>query len=278
MVSSFQRAYPPAQPSSDVAYWFPFYDHKFLVQEHEQGQKELIYNTSVAMAPLCSTERYYLGTFNDTPCIACQIDPQTSIPQNWRALDIRALFGQIDDALFAIVGYASHLLYWVCHHHYCSNCGHLTESIPSTWGRICPNCDFATYPTVTPAILALVHDDRRVLLVGKPGWGQRRSIIAGFVEPGETLEECVRREVFEEVGIEITNITYVANQPWPYPDQLMVGFTARYAGGELRLDRSELAAGDWYTPDELPDLPSPVSLAYHIITQWVEQRKRGEQS
>jgi NAD+ diphosphatase len=125
---------------------------------------------------------------------------------------------------------------------------------------------------VTPAILALVYDDHRVLLVGKPGWGQRRSIIAGFVEPGETLEECVSREVLEEAGLEVTDVTYIASQPWPYPDQLMVGFTARYAGGELHLDGNELAAGDWYTPDKLPDLPPPVSLAHHIIMQWVERQ------
>jgi len=150
--------------------------------------------------------------------------------------------------------------------------------VPASWGRICPHCSYSSYPTVTPAILVLVHDEDRVLLVHKIGWTNRRSIIAGFVEPGETLEECARREIQEEVGAEVTDITYVGNQPWPYPDQLMVGFTARYSAGPAQPDNVELDAADWYTFDNLPELPPPLSLARQIIMQWVSSRQQQKTS
>jgi NAD+ diphosphatase len=126
---------------------------------------------------------------------------------------------------------------------------------------------------VTPAILVLVHDGDRVLLTHKPGWGKRYSCIAGFVEPSESLEECVQREVSEEVGLEIADVSYVGSQPWPFPHQLMVGFTTRYVGGTIRLDERELDDAAWFHIDDLPEMPPPQSLAHYIITTWTASRR-----
>ena len=273
MVSPFQRAYPPAQPAPGIAYWFPFRANKMLVQAVNE-HIELIQSEEGDMASLIADSALYLGELNSIPCLACEVRPEADLPDDWRAIDIRTLFGQLDDSTYSVAGYAAHLLHWQGHHHYCSNCGHTTESIPASWGRICPHCGYNSYPTVTPAILVLVHDGDKVLLVHKIGWTNRRSIIAGFVEPGETLEECARREIQEEVGAEVTDITYVGNQPWPYPDQLMVGFTARYSAGPAQPDNVELDAADWYTFDNLPELPPPLSLARQIIMQWVSSRQQ----
>jgi NAD+ diphosphatase len=149
----------------------------------------------------------------------------------------------------------------------------MTEPLSGGWGRQCPNCDHITYPPVTPAILVLVHDGENVLLVHKPDWGKRYSIIAGFVEPGESLEGCVQREVREEVNVEVSDIRYIGSQPWPFPHQLMVGFTARYVLGEIRPDQQELDRAAWFHYNALPELPPPLSLARQIITTWVASQQ-----
>ena len=214
----------------------------------------------------------YLGTLEETPCLACEVSPDFSLPQGWRELTQRELFGRLADDSRGLVGYASQLLLWQRTNRFCPVCGHSTEAIGGTWGRICPNCGYNSYPPVTPAILVLVYDGARMLLTHKPGWGKRFSCIAGFVEPGESLEECVQREVHEEVGLEVTDVTYVGSQPWPFPHQLMVGFTARYVGGTLHLDEQELDDAAWFHADALPELPPPESLAHHIIVTWLASR------
>jgi len=119
-----------------------------------------------------------------------------------------------------------------------------------------------------------------MLLTHKPGWGKRYSCIAGFTEPGESLEECVQREVFEEVGLEVTDMRYIGSQPWPFPHQLMVGYTARYTGGTLRLQQDELDDALWFDVDNLPDMPPLMSLAHFIIKTWITevQQKRKDTS
>jgi NAD+ diphosphatase len=128
---------------------------------------------------------------------------------------------------------------------------------------------------VTPAILVLVYDEDRMLLTHKPGWGKRYSCIAGFVEPGESLEGCVQREVHEEVGLQVTDIHYVGSQPWPFPHQLMVGYTARYAAGTLHIDQQELDDARWFRADALPEFPPPQSLAHQIIVGWLASQKKS---
>jgi NAD+ diphosphatase len=148
--------------------------------------------------------------------------------------------------------------------------------LSEAWSRSCTNCTHIGYPPVTPAILVLVHDGERVLLAHQPGWGSRYSILAGFVEPGESLEECVRREVMEEVSIEITDITYIGSQPWPFPHQLMIGYIARYVSGEIRIQEQELDDAAWFHIDQLPELPSPISLSRQIVTKWVNSHNRTD--
>lgn len=269
----FQRAYPPVQAATGPALWFPFQAGKLLVQEHKQ-QLALIEGDETTLASLQPSPVLYLGTLHEKPCLTCEVSAEQALPTGWHAREMRSLFGSIDDNAYAVAGYASHLLRWQHDHRYCPACGHLTETLPASWARLCPRCGHTSYPTVTPAVLVLIHDGDRVLLAHKPGWGKRRSILAGFVEPGESLEECVQREVQEEVNLEVTDIRYVASQPWPYPDQLMVGFMARYKSGTIQPDYQELAGADWYRYDALPELPPPLSLARQIIMKWVASQQQ----
>ena len=138
----------------------------------------------------------------------------------------------------------------------------------------CPNCGNELYPAISTAILALIQKEDSLLLVHARNFrGPFHSLVAGLLETGETLEECVAREVMEETGLKIKNIKYFGNQPWPYPSGLMVGFIADYESGEIKLQEEELSEGRFYTKDHLPELPRRLSLARKMIDWWIEKQK-----
>ena len=277
MFPTFIRAYPPAQPATDKAYWLPFIKDEVLVERRGKEVALIQADSQEMQAQLQAREVLYIGTFEDVPCMTCEVGAEFVVPAEWRAISLRGLFGKVDEIVYSIVSYATQLLYWRRTSNFCPVCGHEPRNEIGTWGRRCPHCGHTAYPHVTPAILALVHDGERMLLTHKPGWGKRYSCIAGFVEPGESLEECVQREVFEEVGLEVNNIQYVGSQPWPFPHQLMVGYTARYVGGTLHLEEQELDDALWFSIDNLPEMPPPLSLAYHIIQGWVKVTRQRQQ-
>ncbi|HLZ63097.1 MAG TPA: NAD(+) diphosphatase [Ktedonosporobacter sp.] len=276
MASTFQRAYPPTTPEPGQAFWLPFRGNELIVQESEQGIA-LIQTDGEDIAVVQPHNTLYVGVLDGRACMACEVTPEQPLPEGWRALGLRALFGQLDEAAYSVVGYASQILHWQRTSRYCPVCGGLNGPLSESWGRQCPTCGHIGYPPVIPAVLALVHDGgEHVLLAHQPGWGKRYSILAGFVEPGESLEGCVRREVAEEVGIEITDVTYYGSQSWPFPTQLMVGFQARYVSGELRPDQQELDDAAWFHVDALPELPAPLSLSRQLIMAWVRSLRPGQ--
>ena len=247
------RAYPPAQPVPGPALWLPFRKGELLVHTDSEGAPSLHHGTRSSVEALGLSTPLYLGTLGGTPCLAAEADPDGDLPEGWAPVNLRGLFGKVSDAEYSLAGYASQVLYWRRTSVFCPECGHVG------------------YPHLSPATLILVHDGPRLLLAQKPGWGTRWSILAGFVEPGESLEECVRREVKEEVGLDIDTLAYAGSQPWPFPHQLMVGFTARYAGGDLQAEAAELERAAWFTREALPDLPPPVSLSRQMIDAWARQ-------
>jgi NAD+ diphosphatase len=298
LATRFVRAYPPAGAPPDAAdtFWLPFEDGELLARPSgENGELVLLRGNINALGDRSVTgETLYLGTLDGLPCLAVELaapdeaadpsadqvlPPAADTPPLVR-VGLRTLYGRLDDAAYALAGYAFQLLHWRRVSRYCSACGQQTESVENTWGRRCSACGHTAYPTVSPAVLVLVHDGAdRVLLASKSGWGSRYSILAGFVEPGESLEECCIREVMEEAGVPITDLVYAGSQPWPFPHQVMVGFNARFAGPnpptqvDLRLDETELARADWFRHDALPDLPPPLSLSRQMIDAWQRARK-----
>jgi NAD+ diphosphatase len=272
MTLTFTRAYPPSQPAPGRAYWLPLRADRVLVQSIDAGYT-LIEGDDEIRAQLQPATVLYLGLLNGQPCLACEVGPDFVLPSGWQEVTLRGLFGRIDELFQGLIGYATEIVAWQHSSRYCPRSGDLTRPTPGTWGRVCPRCGYSSYPPVTPAILVLIHDGERMLLTHKPGWGKRFSCIAGFVEPGESLEGCVEREIYEEVGLEVTDIEYIGSQPWPFPHQLMVGYTARYLRGEVRVDQLELDDARWFTVDALPELPPPQSLARRIITTWIERHQ-----
>jgi NAD+ diphosphatase len=186
----------------------------------------------------------------------------------WKGL--RELFGQVDEDLVWVAGRAGQLVHWHRNHRFCGRCGSPTQDHAEERAKICPGCGLINHPRVSPAIIVAVVKDRQLLLAHSTRFPAKfYSVLAGFVEPGESLEECVQREVFEEVGVRVGNIRYFGSQPWPFPDSLMVAFTADYAGGEIRVDSVEIADAGWFSADGLPAIPPRISIARKLIDWFV---------
>lgn len=189
-------------------------------------------------------------------------------PLRWQPL--RALWPTLGADLWAVAGRAVQLVAWRATHRFCGRCA--TPTVRADGGRAlrCPACGLAAYPRLAPAVIVLVRRGAQGLLAQGARWrGRMHSTLAGFVEPGETLEQAVAREVHEEVGVHVGRVRYVASQPWPFPHSLMVGFTAEWEAGELRPDGEEIIGAAWWDATDLPPIPPPPSIARRLIDDWV---------
>jgi NAD+ diphosphatase len=199
------------------------------------------------------------------------------LPPGLSSIGLRAVHGELGPEAFAIASRAAQLLTWDREHRYCGACGTPTERAPGEPARICPACDLRAYPRISPAIMVLIHRGREILLArNSRNLTGAFSALAGFVEAGETLEECIVREVREEVGVTIAGIRYFGSQSWPFPHSMMIAFTAEYVGGEIVPDGVEIAEARFFDVDALPKLPpAGLSIASRLIgTVSAELRER----
>ncbi len=212
----------------------------------------------------------YLGCRDSIPYYAAAIGQEGKVPRGSAFSAVRALHGMIPDDQFALAAYAVRILQFDRTSRFCGRCGKETRPLRTERARLCTDCNYIVYPRLSPAIIVLIKKGDEVLLARSPRFPHGLfSIIAGFVEPGENLEQAVRREVKEEVGISVKNIRYIASEPWPFPDSLMIGFVADYAGGEITIDNKEISAAGWFSRTSLPPLPSMMSISRALIEAWV---------
>jgi NAD+ diphosphatase len=220
----------------------------------------------------------YLGRLGGTDCWAAELAKDAPAPAeglSWEGL--RTLFSVLDDAHFALAGRAVQLIDWDRTHQFCGRCGVRTEAKREERARVCPACKLTAYPRVAPAVMMLVRRGRELLLGRSPHFPPGMySALAGFVEPGESLEQCVAREVAEEVGVQINNIRYFASQSWPFPHSLMIAFVCEWTSGEVRPQPGEIEEANWFEVLQLPKLPSKISIARRLIDA-VSEEMRGEQ-
>ena len=190
--------------------------------------------------------------------------------------DAAALYGY---DLFSLATKITHLRHWQKRTCFCGVCG--TSTVPleeEEHARKCPRCESVFYPQIAPAVIVRIERDNTILLARNARFPEKmHSLIAGFVEPGESLEDTLRREIQEEVGISVKNIAYLGSQPWPFPDSLMVGFSAQWEKGDIQVDNKEIIAADWFSPEGLPNLPRSGSIAYRMISQWISEKALKEQ-
>jgi NAD+ diphosphatase len=242
--------------------WCPGFDPEARPQPASRVLAVVDGRVVVATAAETEGEPLHLGQLDGEPVFAARL----AGPPREEAPTLRALLAEGPEDLAQAAGRAAQLLDWEATHRFCGSCGTPSERSPSELVRACPACGTTTYPRISPAVIMAVRRGDEVLLARRAGGASAFwSVLAGFVEPGETLEQAVAREVAEEAGIEVDEIRYAGSQPWPFPSQLMIAFTARYAGGELRLDEKELAETGWFGPDELPPIPPPFTIANRLI-------------
>jgi NAD+ diphosphatase len=201
------------------------------------------------------------------------LSTEAELPGSLELVGVRSLFNELASAAVLEVGRARQILDWRLNHRVCGFCATPTEHRPEHGALGCPECGRTYFPRVSPAVIMAVHRGDRILLgraPGRPeGWF---STLAGFVEAGESLEECVAREVLEEVGLQVDGITYFGSQPWPFPDSLMVGFTANYVAGEIVPQPGEIEEAGWFSLEDLPAVPPPFSIARALIDDFVRRQ------
>jgi NAD+ diphosphatase len=265
MAHQFQSS--AIQPSALVtpAFWFAFKENRLLLHA-ENVDRAVPFVLNLAELGIEPAEVHYLGVLDQTHCFAVQLSETCSAPNGLVFTDLRSSLMTLDESLAVIAGRAFQIVYWDRTHQFCGQCGSRTEPVSGERAKKCPRCRQLYFPRLAPAIIVLVRRGRELLLARSHLLPSGMySILAGFVEPGETLEEAVAREVTEETGISIRNIQYFGSQPWPFPHSLMIGFKAEYAGGELNIDPNELEDANWYWPDALPVLPPSISIARRLI-------------
>ncbi len=245
--------------------WFIFSGEDLLVHG-EAGH--------LPSSPVCGLEReLFFGEMNGHSLFAGIAASTDSLPEGCRWKRLRSLYGQLDEETFALAGRAMQLLAWDREHTYCGSCGKETVPCEKERCRECHACGQRAYPRLSPAIMALVKRGDEILLARGPHFPVKFfSVLAGFVDVGETLEQSLEREVFEEVGVCVKNIRYFGSQPWPFTGSLMIGFTCEWAAGEITIDPLEIEEASWYRRDALPQLPPPLSLARLLIDSFISEK------
>ena len=214
----------------------------------------------------------YLGTLDGEPCWSAELVGGAT-PPDTGLVGLRELYGRVPEVVYALAGRAAQIVAWERDHQFCGRCGAAAERVPGERAMRCPDCHLSAYPRVSPAIITLIERGDRILLARSPSFVPGRyGIIAGFVEPGESLEEAVRREAREEVGIELAHIDYFGSQPWPFPHGIMVGFRASHLHGEIQFPDGELEDAGWFGLENLPDIPAKLSIARRLIDDWAARR------
>jgi NAD+ diphosphatase len=265
--AAFRPATPDRDPGGDGV-WLPMQGMAMCVRELTAGTFQLPAGELPADLrdlglPL------FIGTWQDAPCRMLRFPRDREVPAGWSAQNLLAVESPLPIELLSLGGIAAQILHWERNSRYCSRCGSEMDRLPGEWGKSCRGCGYAHFPHIHPCVIVLVRRPGEVLLTRKAGWQEGRyGLVAGFLDFGECLEEAVAREVLEETGVQVNNVRYVGSQCWPFPSQLMAGFVADYAGGEIQVDGAELEDARWFPVNSLPILPPRRSIARYLLDHY----------
>ena len=216
--------------------------------------------------------QHYLGKIEEIPIFVNEVDPESEEPEGYSFNNLWSFLGRIDETAFYLLGRAKQIVEWFQNHQFCGQCGKPTGGAEFDRSRKCHDCGNMYYPRLSPSIIVLVTKGEQVLLAkNAQARGNFYSTLAGFIEPGESIEEAVHREVFEEVGLKIKNLKYFSSQSWPFPNSLMLGFHAEYDSGNITIQEEEIADAQWFHFDDMPNKPAMVSISGWLIDAHIKQ-------
>lgn len=254
------------------AYLFLFHQDELLIKENN-GLLQIPKTSDMKIFTNQPIDIQSIGILHGHECFIGTID-NNDLPTGFSFSKVRPLYGQIADDFFQFAGRAFHISRWLKTNQFCGCCGGPMNISPIELAMKCSLCGHLVYPRISPAIIVAVTRGNQLLLAHAKTFAPNKySVIAGFVEPGETLEECVRRELKEEVGVEVDNINYFASQPWPFPDSLMIAFTAQCSTEKITIDNHEITAAAWFSAHNLPDIPTKPSVGRQLIDWFVEKHQ-----
>lgn len=218
-------------------------------------------------------QRLFLGFWHGQACFALEIDGEDQFdPMQYQRGSLYQILGRVDEQLFALAGRASQLLAWARDHRFCGRCGEPMAMDIDERAMRCTPCSAIIYPRISPCIIVLITRGEEMLLARHANFPRPMySTLAGFIEAGESAEDTLVREVREEVGVEVTNLRYFHSQSWPFPSQLMLGYFAEYAGGEIVCDQDEIADAQWFHYKDLPMIPPVSSISGQLIQHYISR-------
>jgi NAD+ diphosphatase len=256
---------------SDLDLMFVFQRDLLLVRN--DGDSYSIPNHArIRSSGISLAREFYIGSIDGVHCYAAEPEGELEAPPDWRLEGMRFFFRLLPPDIIRVAGRAFQVLYWDSTNRFCGRCGAATAPKDGERAKVCPSCGLEAYPKISPVIIVAVVREGKLLLASSRAYRRNfYSLLAGYVEPGESFEECVKREVKEEVGIEVDDIRYFGSQPWPFPSSLIAGFTARHSSGELRPDGVEINDAGWYEPQSMPPIPPPGSISRMLIDWFVSE-------
>jgi NAD+ diphosphatase len=221
----------------------------------------------------CISE-HYLGVLNGED-LWVRVLTAGVLPARYQWLGLRSQLEILSASEFQLAGRALQIAQWFYDHRYCGRCGQETRQDEIDRAKVCTPCELRFYPRISPCMIVLVTRGEELLLAHHQRASRvMYSTLAGFVEAGESVEECVRREIMEEVGVSVGKLEYFRSQPWPFPAQLMLGFFAEYDAGDIHIDPVEIVDAKWFRYDQLPQTPAPASVAGQLIAHYIERLRQ----
>ncbi len=254
--------------------WFVFHDNQLLINMHN-SHDPIPTETQCKSLNLSIVSKHDIGLFHNKPCFGVEVecDKNKILSDDFKFMPLRqAALTVLNAELFHKAGRAAQIIEWHNTHQFCGRCGVKLFESDVEHAKVCPDCKYHFYPRISPSIIVLIKRGKEILLARSPHFSENiYSTLAGFVEPGESVEDAVHREVWEEVGIKIKNLKYRGSQPWPFPNSLMLGYTAEHAAGEITIDGVEISDAGWFSLDKLPQLPNKISIAHELISLFINQ-------
>jgi NAD+ diphosphatase len=271
---SFMLGSIPPEKEDKISFQFLFQQGNLLVKKLDK-----IYtiptDDDLSYMGYMIVNKLYIGSLDGHSCYTSRYIEGEVLLEGLEFLGLRQLHEQIDKSMLQAAFRAVQILAWDETHRFCGACGEITVKKADEHAKVCPKCGHISYPRLSPAVIvAVTKGDRLLLARNKNFVSGMYSVLAGFVEAGETLEECVKREIKEEAGIEVKNIKYFGSQSWPFPNSFMLGFTAEHESGEIQIGEDEIADARWFSVEEIPNIPGKLSISRKLIDWFLEKYQK----